>query len=208
MTLKNIALVFALTILPTTVLADDFGQKLSVAAIERTKQDVRYDGRYISIAYPGGDVPANIGVCTDVVIRAYRALGHDLQKLVHEDMKANFHAYPNIWGLARTDRNIDHRRVPNLRVFFTRHGQSLTISENASDAYLPGDLVSWKIGGRLAHIGVLTNKLANDGKTPLVSHNMGCGPQLENVLFAWPMTGHYRFNPTASSTAANATGQN
>ncbi|MBL4616734.1 MAG: DUF1287 domain-containing protein [Robiginitomaculum sp.] len=206
--LKIIIWTFTLLLLPTTVLADDFGQKLSVAAIERTKQDVRYDGRYISIAYPGGDVPANIGVCTDVVIRSYRAVGYDLQKLVHEDMKANFQAYPDIWGLTRTDRNIDHRRVPNLRTFFTRNGQSLTTGENASDAYLPGDLVSWKIGGRLAHIAVVTNKLASDGKTLLVSHNMGSGPRLENVLFAWPMTGHYRFNPTASSATTNATGQN
>jgi hypothetical protein len=198
--LKTLPLALALTLLPATTLADDFGHELSVAAIERTKQDVRYDGRYISIAYPNGDVPANIGVCTDVVIRSYRAVGHDLQKLVHEDMKANFQAYPKLWGLKRTDRNIDHRRVPNLRTFFSRNGQSLTIGENASDAYLPGDLVSWIIGGRLAHIGVVTNKLSADGKTPLISHNMGSGPQLENVLFAWPMTGHYRFNPTSTTT--------
>ena len=129
------------------------------AAIDRTNHVVRYDGSYFSIAYPNGDVPANIGVCTDVVIHSYRALGTDLQRLVHEDMPNNFDRYPSklIWGLTSTDRNIDHRRVPNLKVFFSRHGMSLSISYNKQD-YAPGDLVTWMFPVNLPHIGIMTNQ--------------------------------------------------
>ncbi|WP_120497041.1 DUF1287 domain-containing protein [Kiloniella sp. EL199] len=178
----------------SSVWAESFtGQSLAEAALERTTQNVIYDGSYYSIAYPGGDVPANIGVCTDVVIRSYRALGIDLQKLVHEDMRANFASYPKIWGLKSTDRNIDHRRVPNLRVFFTRHGQSLPLSKDAAD-YLPGDLVTWNLNesGSLPHIGIISNQKSSSG-VPLVVHNIGFGPQLENMLFDYKMTGHYRY---------------
>ncbi|WP_421783769.1 DUF1287 domain-containing protein [Kiloniella litopenaei] len=169
------------------------GQSLAEAALVRTTQNVVYDGSYHSIAYPGGDVPANIGVCTDVVIRSYRALGIDLQKLVHEDMRANFASYPKIWGLKSTDRNIDHRRVPNLRVFFTRHGQSLPLSENPAD-YLPGDLVTWNLNksGSLPHIGIISDQKSPEG-VPLVVHNIGAGPQIEDMLFDYKMTGHYRY---------------
>ncbi|KKJ78518.1 hypothetical protein WH95_03350 [Kiloniella litopenaei] len=169
------------------------GQKLAEAALVRTTQNVVYDGSYHSIAYPGGDVPANIGVCTDVVIRSYRALGIDLQKLVHEDMRANFASYPKIWGLKSTDRNIDHRRVPNLRVFFTRHGQSLPLSKNPAD-YLPGDLVTWNLNksGSLPHIGIISDQKSAEGM-PLVVHNIGAGPQIEDMLFDYKMTGHYRY---------------
>ncbi len=177
--------------------AQDFAQNLSDAAIDRTNHSVRYDGAYFSIDYPGGDVPADMGVCTDVVIRSYRTLGVDLQVLVHEDMKAHFDAYPSkrIWGLNRTDRNIDHRRVPNLQVFFERHGESLPISQSARN-YLPGDLVTWMLPGNLPHIGIVTDRLNADSGQPLIFHNMGAGPQLEDILFDYSITGHYRYQPS------------
>lgn len=177
--------------------AQDFAQSLVKAAIERTKHSVRYDGSYLSIDYPGGDVPADMGVCTDVVIRSYRALGVDLQVLVHEDMKAHFEAYPSkrIWGLSRTDRNIDHRRVPNLKAFFARHGESLPISQSI-DNYLPGDLVTWMLPGNLPHIGIVTDRLDVDSGQPLIVHNIGAGPKLEDILFDYSITGHYRYQPS------------
>ena len=164
------------------------------AALERTTHQVRYDGRYVSIAYPNGDVPAEIGVCTDVVIRAYRELGIDLQQLVHEEMKANFDAYPSkrIWGLSKTDTNIDHRRVPNLRAFFTRKGQSLPISEKAKD-YKPGDLVTWMLPNNLPHIGIVTDKKHPQTGNPMIVHNIGLGPKLDDMLFQAKITGHYRY---------------
>ena len=170
-----------------------FLARLSAAAIERTTHTVRYDPAYVRIGYPGGDVPAATGVCTDEVIRAYRALGIDLQKAVHEDMLANFRAYPNQsrWALAHTDTNIDHRRVPNLRVFFTRKGESLPITANPAD-YAPGELVTWDLGGGVGHIGMVVNRKAPNGQY-MVVHNIGQGPKLEDVLFAWKITGHYRY---------------
>ena len=171
-------------------------EDLVAAAIERTQQQVRYDGRYFTMGYPGGDVPADLGVCTDVVIRSYRKLGVDLQALVHRDMAANFNAYPSkrIWGLIRPDPNIDHRRVPNLQVFFTRQGKSLPISRNPQD-YLPGDLVSWRLPGNLPHIGIVTDKFAADSGNPLIVHNIGAGPRIEDSLFSYDITGHYRYLP-------------
>jgi uncharacterized protein YijF (DUF1287 family) len=146
--------------------------------------------------YPGGDVPATIGVCTDVIIRSYRAAyGFDFQKAVHEDMKANFSAYPKNWGLRRPDKNIDHRRVPNLETYLKRKGTSLGVSSKAVD-FKPGDIVSWRLGGSLPHIGIVSDRKAPDG-TPLIIHNVGAGPQEENVLFAYKMTGHFRFIPKA-----------
>ena len=173
-----------------------FSERLVQAAKARTKHQVVYDGRYFRLSYPGGDVPKGLGVCTDVVVRSYRALGVDLQKLVHEDMRANFSSYPNHWGLERPDRNIDHRRVPNLRVFFARHGESLGKSKRAS-AYKPGDLVTWNVaaGGWLPHIGVVIDERSPDGKRPLIVHNIGEGPVAEDVLFNYDLTGHYRFKP-------------
>lgn len=164
------------------------------AAQDRTKANVRYDGAYIGLDYPGGDVPANMGVCTDVIIRSYRtAFGFDFQKAVHEDMRGNFDAYPDNWGLTRPDKNIDHRRVPNLEAYLTRQGASLGKSNDPAD-FAPGDLVTWRIGGRLPHIGIVTDKQARDG-TPLIVHNIGSGPVEDNILFAYPMTGHFRFIP-------------
>lgn len=164
---------------------------LAEAALLLTKDEVTYDPAYFSIPYPNGDVPASKGVCTDVVIRAYRKIGIDLQRLVHQDMKANFHLYPKYWGLKRTDTNIDHRRVPNLIVFFKRFGNSLPKSKNASD-YKAGDIVCWQLPGNLYHIGLVSNKKSANG-TPLIVHNIGAGQVLENMLFDFPVIGHYYY---------------
>jgi len=169
-------------------------EKLVAAAMNRVQQDVNYDGAYVKLEYPMGDVPADTGVCTDVIIRSYREQGIDFQQLVHEDMKTNFSAYPSkrIWGLTRTDKNIDHRRVPNLQKYFTRHGKSLNISKNGSD-YKAGDIVTWMVNGNLPHIGIAVKELSNDGKRPLIVHNIGRGPELQDMLFDYPITGHYRY---------------
>lgn len=165
---------------------------LVVAALDRTKHVVRYDGSYRAIPYPNGDVPENVGVCTDVLIRSYRAIGIDLQRLVHEDMSADFAAYPRNWGLARPDTNIDHRRVPNLRRFFERHGKSLVVSDNPAD-YQPGDIVTWMLPGNNPHIGIVTNEMSADGERPLIVHNIGLGPKKDDMLFLFQITGHYRY---------------
>ncbi len=170
-----------------------FLQRLSSAAIERTHHIVRYDPAYVRIPYPNGDVPADTGVCTDEVIRAYRAVGVDLQKELHEDLVANFAAYPNQrrWQLAHSDTNIDHRRVPNLMVFFARKGDTLPITAHAED-YAPGDLVTWDLGGNVPHIGIVVDQRASSGRY-MVVHNIGQGPKMEDVLFSWRITGHYRY---------------
>lgn len=170
----------------------DFAGRLIAAAMERTRHDVRYDGSYRSIGYPGGDVPADVGVCTDVVIRAYRAVGIDLQQVVHEDMSTAFADYPAIWGLRRPDSSIDHRRVPNLRTFFARQGAALAVTDDADD-YRAGDLVTWMLPGNLPHIGIVVIGRSSDDGRPLIVHNIGSGPELEDVLFAFPVTGHYRY---------------
>ena len=157
-----------------------------------THQKVIYDPSYFSIPYPNGDVPAGKGVCTDVVIRAYRKLGIDLQRLVHEDMKANFKKYPNRWGLTKTDRNIDHRRVPNLMTFFARHGKSLTVTNDPKE-YLPGDIVSWDLVGNVPHIGIVIDKKSEDGTRYLIVHNIGAGQEISDCLFQFKITGHYRY---------------
>lgn len=182
---------------PVQAEPDTFNSQLVQAAMARTEHKVRYDGSYFQLDYPNGDVPANIGVCTDVIIRSYRQLGVDLQALVHEDMQGNFAQYPSkrIWGLTRPDKNIDHRRVPNLQAFFTRNGQVLTVSHDASD-YQAGDIVTWMLPGNLPHIGILVAQQANDTQRPLVVHNIGAGPQLEDVLFEYSITGHYRYQPS------------
>ncbi|MCX7550123.1 DUF1287 domain-containing protein [Xanthomarina sp. F2636L] len=166
--------------------------ELSDSALELTAQEVTYDPSYFSIAYPNGDVPKDKGVCTDVVIRAYRKIGIDLQKNVHEDMKANFSVYPKIWGLKTTDKNIDHRRVPNLMTYFKRKGIEKSISDNPKD-YLPGDIVCWSLGGALTHIGIVVNKKSKDGKRNLIVHNIGSGQVLEDCLFDFKIIGHYSY---------------
>jgi uncharacterized protein YijF (DUF1287 family) len=170
-----------------------FFDQLSDAAIERTSYTVRYDPTYYVLEYPGGDPPAEVGVCTDEVIRSYRKLGVDLQKEVHEDMKQNFGLYPKKWKLSKPDANIDHRRVPNLMVFFERKGQSLPVSASAKD-YAPGDVVTWDLGNSLTHIGIVVGVVSNDDpERLLIVHNIGAGPQMEDVLFNWKITGHYRY---------------
>lgn len=169
-----------------------FYQKLADSALVLTHQKVTYDPTYRVIAYPNGDVPADKGVCTDVIIRAYRKLGIDLQKEVHEDMKSNFDKYPKNWGLSRPDKNIDHRRVPNLMTFFTRFGTVLTITDNPQ-GYQPGDIVCWNLGGEITHIGIVTGKKSTDGQRYLMVHNIGSGQVLEDCLFSYRIIGHYRY---------------
>jgi len=169
--------------------------QLVQSARERTRHKVRYDGAYVALDYPGGDVPADTGVCTDVVIRSFRGIGADLQKLVHEDISSRFNEYPSnrIWGLHKPDRNIDHRRVPNLQEFFETHGQSLRVSADAAD-YKPGDIVSWMLPGNLPHIGIVSNQMSDNG-VPLIVHNIGAGPEESDMLFSYDITGHYRYLP-------------
>lgn len=170
-----------------------FATKLTHAALDRTRQRVRYEPAYVSLSYPGGDVPSDTGVCTDEVIRCYRALGIDLQKLVHEDMKRAFSVYPKNWGLRSTDKNIDHRRVPNLQTFFKRRGASLSVTQTATD-YKPGDLITCTVAGKLPHIALIVPS-PRGTCTPWIVHNIGQGPQCEDRLFEFPLTGHYRFHP-------------
>ena len=169
-----------------------FALKLSAAALSLTHDKVEYDPAYFSIKYPNGDVPAGKGVCTDVVIRAYRKLGIDLQKAVHEDMAAHFNIYPKTWGLKKTDTNIDHRRVPNLMTFFSRNGKTKRLSQDNAD-YQPGDIVTWNLEGNLTHIGIVINRLSDDKQRYLMVHNIGRGQELSDCLFEFVMTGHYSY---------------
>ena len=168
------------------------------AARGRIGRTVVYDGAYVGLAYPGGDVPIERGVCSDVVIRALRdGLDMDLQRLVHEDMSAAFGEYPTIWGLSKPDRNIDHRRVPNLRRYFERRGWSLGVSDRLGE-YRAGDLVTCKVGGNRPHIMVVSDR-KNSAGVPLVIHNIGRGTKEENRLFEFALTGHYRIEGGAGS---------
>ena len=167
-------------------------EQLSNAALALTKDNVTYDGAYFTIPYPNGDVPKSKGVCTDVIIRAYRKLGIDLQQLVHEDMKKNFKSYPQKWQLKSTDKNIDHRRVPNLMTFFGKFGKTKAISTTPSD-YKPGDIVTWNLPRNLTHIGIVVNKKSSDGNRYLIVHNIGGGQELSDCLFSYKITGHYSY---------------
>lgn len=169
-----------------------FYQQLADSSLTLVNSQIVYDGSYFSIAYPNGDVPQNIGVCTDVVIRLYRKMGIDLQELVHEDMRQNFSLYPKTWGLKVPDKNIDHRRVPNLMTFFSRKGTTLTLSSRSQD-YLPGDIVCWKLSNGLTHIGVISSQKSADKQRYLMLHNIGAGQVLEDCLFSFKIIGHYRY---------------
>ena len=171
-----------------------FYEKLSNAAISIVDPEVIYTPNYVGMQYPNGDVPPKTGVCTDVVIRAYRKLGIDLQKEVHEDMKAHFSLYPNLkkWGLKTTDPNIDHRRVPNLEIFFERKGKKLPVSQSPSD-YKTGDIVTWMINDKLPHIGIVTHLKSEDNKRNLIVHNVGNGQVLADCLFSYTIVGHYKY---------------
>ncbi len=194
--MRKVFITILLGCLPVLALAgnepDVFIQRLIKAAKERTAHQVTYDGSYRKIAYPNGDVPCHIGVCTDVIIRSYRKLGIDLQKDVHEDMKRHFAEYPQIWGLKGPDKNIDHRRVPNLQTFFKRRGVELPVS-NDPTAYQAGDLVTWMLPDNLPHIGLVIDQKSAGGRRPLVVHNIGLGPVFEDMLFDYQITGHYRY---------------
>jgi len=181
-----------LLLAPLLAGAQDLAATVARAARAQVGVTLSYDPGYTRIPYPNGDVPAERGVCTDVVVRAFRAAGVDLQARVHEDMRVNFRAYPHRWGLTRPDPNIDHRRVPNLQRYFDRQGRALPVTRLAQD-YLAGDVVSWKLPNGLDHVGVVSDRM-QDGR-PLVVHNIGAGAREEDVLFAWPQTGHYRSFP-------------
>ncbi|HSV33407.1 MAG TPA: DUF1287 domain-containing protein [Pyrinomonadaceae bacterium] len=161
-------------------------------AIEQVGKTTGYDPSYQKINYPNGDVPIETGVCSDVIVRAFRKAGIDLQKDVHEDMKKNFSTYPVRWGLSGPDTNIDHRRVPNLMTYFTRQGKSLSTG-GSSDNFLPGDIVTWDLGGGTDHIGMITNVWYKPSQRYLIVHNIGGGTRMEDALFAWKITGHYRY---------------
>lgn len=177
---------------PAELATTPWALKLINAAEAQVGVTTIYDGAYQRLDYPGGDIPRIRGVCTDVIVRAFRdAHGYDLQKAVHQDMKRAFGAYPKNWGLKRPDRNIDHRRVPNLRRFFTRKGAALPPPTADSD-FRPGDLVTWMLGPGLPHIGIVSNRLQPGTNRPLIIHNVGAGARIEDFLLAYPMTGHYR----------------
>ena len=200
MPVRALALLSLLAVAPFA-LAQDLADKVAGAARAQVGVTLAYDPAYTRIPYPMGDVPAARGVCTDVVVRAYRAAGLDLQRRVHEDMRANFRAYPRNWGLRRPDPNIDHRRVPNLQRYFARHGQALPLRAQAAD-YRAGDVVSWKLPNGLDHVGIVSHRRVGSGvgARPLVVHNIGAGAREEDVLFAWKQTGHYRSFPKESPT--------
>ncbi len=191
--MKKVQLIFFLIVSHLCYTQVETQQKsLSDCALELTEQIVTYDPSYFSIDYPNGDIPTDKGVCTDVIIRAYRKIGIDLQKLVHEDMKKNFSKYPKNWGLKTTDKNIDHRRVPNLMTFFKRNGTEKQITQNKND-YIPGDVVSWSLDNGLTHIGIVVNKKSEKGKRNLIVHNIGGGQVLADCLFDYTIIGHYSY---------------
>lgn len=193
------AFVFALFLNGTFSYAAPSADLVVQVAQQRTLLSIRYDPKYVSLSYPGGDVDSDTGVCTDVIIRTYRtAFGFDFQKAVHEDMRRHFKAYPKNWNLTRPDKNIDHRRVPNLERYLKRQGASLAITKNAED-YQAGDIVSWRLGGRLAHIGIVSSKKSPWG-TPLIIHNIGSGVVEDDLLFNAPINGHFRFMPATNPT--------
>lgn len=180
------------TIRPEDTVAKTFMQKLANAAHLQTGQQVTYDGTYYQIKYPGGDVPDSIGVCTDVVIRAYRKVGYDLQKLIHEDMKVAHAEYNKRRVSKKLDTNIDHRRTPNMQTFFTRKGANLAVTDKEED-YQPGDIVFWDIAA--GHVGVVVNVKVPGTSRYMVVHNICCGNNMEDFLFAAKIVGHYRWKP-------------
>lgn len=193
---RAVTLLVALLLSPVPAgsAATTFPTDLIDAAKRQIGVTLTYDPAYARLAYPGGDVPLDRGVCTDVVIRAYRAIGIDLQQRVHEDLRAHWRAYPKLWGLRAPDRNIDHRRVPNLATFFARHGRVLAVSQTDASVYAAGDIVTWRLASGVPHIGLVTHERVNG--RPLIVHNIGAGTQVEDVLFAYTITGRYRYEPS------------
>jgi uncharacterized protein YijF (DUF1287 family) len=179
----------------------DFFIRLVKCAINQTKIEVKYNPAYVKLKYPNGDVPINTGVCTDLIIRAYRGVGIDLQKEVHEDMLKHFKDYPQLWKLKKTDANIDHRRVPNLMTYFKKMGADLKITDKELD-YNAGDIVTWNLQNKqslsgITHIGLVINQKSTDGKRNLIAHNIGGGNVIEDMLFNYTIIGHYRFKINA-----------
>ena len=194
--MRSLTLLLSL-LLAAPALAGSEPSRLTAAARAQVGVTLTYDPAYVTLEFPGGDLPRDRGVCTDVVIRALRdAWGIDLQLAVNRDMTADFAAYPALWGLTGTDRNIDHRRVPNLQTLFTRIGAEVPLDEGPVP-YLPGDIVTWKLPGNLDHIGIVSDRRTDQGM-PLILHNIGAGAQEEDILFAYPMTGHYRIGKAES----------
>jgi uncharacterized protein YijF (DUF1287 family) len=201
--MRSLAVILSL-VFASPALAGSEPSRLTAAAREQVGVTTIYDPAYVRLDFPGGDIPRERGVCTDVVIRALRdGWGIDLQLAVNRDMKADFQAYPALWGLSRTDRNIDHRRVPNLQTLFTRVGAEVPLTDGPTP-YLPGDIVTWMLPGNLPHMGIVSDRRSADG-TPLVLHNIGSGAREENILFAYPMTGHYRIGADQAARLAALT---
>jgi uncharacterized protein YijF (DUF1287 family) len=193
-------IVLALALASWSLMAGAFSAERFIAdARAQIGKTLFYDPRYVRIPYPMGDIPLIRGVCTDVVIRALRAQDIDLQQRIHVDMRKNFHLYPRLWGLKAPDANIDHRRVPNIRRYLERRGYAID-----DVRYAPGDIVTWNLGRGTPHIGIVSDHLANDGKTPLIIHNIGLGVQEENILFRYEITAHYRIPHRAARTEAPA----
>lgn len=167
-------------------------KKFIDATVAQVGVTTGYDPAYVSLSYPGGDVPKETGVCSDVLVRAFRGVGLDPQKEIHEDMRRAWADYPRKWGLSRPDSNIDHRRVPNLMTYFSRKGKSISVTNDADD-YRPGDIVTWDLGGGVDHIGIVTDMLLCPNGRALIAHNIGAGARVEDVLFRWKITGHYRY---------------
>jgi uncharacterized protein YijF (DUF1287 family) len=203
--MKNFVALFAIALAAIGVHAQqtvDLGARIVTAARQQIGVTKEYDPAYVSLAYPGGDVPIKTGVCSDVVVRAMRKVGVDLQKEVHEDMRKNFRVYPQRWGLRAPDKNIDHRRVPNLMRYFERYHTTLVDKLNQPETYRAGDIVTWDLGRGITHIGIVSDKTA--GKTPLIIHNIGSGAKEENILFQYRITGHYRVKSVASAITGSA----
>ncbi len=192
MTKPFLSIIILILTISSAVGQTSFYVQLADSAFVLTKDRVQYDPSYFRIDYPNGDIPKDKGVCTDVIIRAYRKLGIDLQKEVHEDMRANFDKYPHNWGLNQPDKNIDHRRVPNLMTFFARHGTIKRISQTPKD-YQPGDIVCWDLGSGITHIGLVSKEKTPDDRRHLIIHNIGAGQVLEDCLFRYKIIGHYKF---------------
>src|SRR5262245_2141371 len=178
-------------------------EKINAGAIEQTTQTTGYDSSYVKLDYPNGDVPIETGVCADVVVRAFRKAGIDLQKELHEDMKKNFAKYPGKWGARRPDSNIDHRRVPNLMTWFDRQGKARPVTKDAKD-YLPGDVIAWDMAPGLPHIGMVSKIRVDGTDRYAVVHNIGVGARIEDVLFTWKITGHYRYFENKQDTTNKA----
>jgi len=199
--MKTKLLIILYSIFSSLLLGEEiFYKELVDKSMSLTQDNVVYDPTYFKLDYPNGDAPADRGVCTDVIVRAYRKMGIDLQKEVHEDMKKNFNEYPKNWGLKGPDKNIDHRRVPNLMVYFKRFGETKKITDNPDD-YISGDIVCWNLAGGLKHIGIVVNTKSTDGKRPMIVHNIGAGQVEEDCLFSFKIIGHYRYNKSKAEAS-------